>query len=147
MADYAGAEAAIEDKLRTEWTTTPVFFDNEPVGDRNDNQGRPTPWVLCEITQTGGDVRGAGQPGNNVWLYDGLITVHVFVPRSSGRRKAREYAWQIGEIFRAKAFYGDTPGHLIRTWTPRIDAGGTPDDEAQWYRRTVTIDFDYWHTG
>ena len=148
MADFAGAVAAIKARLAANWATTPIAYVNEgePVT-RNAATGAPEPWVLAEIVGTASTIHGTGRPGDRVWLYDGLIHAHVFVPKGSGAATALAHAVALGDIFRNAQFYADTPGHAVRCWAPRIDGGGDGDDDGLWFRVTMTCPFEYWHRG
>lgn len=156
MADYAGATASIRERLVANWNVTPITFQNEPVPEPwpptvadpvAPDFPRPAPWVHLEISSTGSEMRGVGKPGSQVWIYDGLISVHVFVPEGSGDGLARQHAVALGEIFRAKVFYREAPGCYVRTWAPRVDGGGDADHDGNWYRVTMTCPFEYWHRG
>jgi hypothetical protein len=147
MASYAGAVQAIRDRLVANWTTTPIAFQNEPFEQPIDpNSGNPAPWVFLEVIGNDSELRGAGTPGDHVWLYRGHVLVHVFVPVDSGASLAQQYAVSIGEIYRAAGFYGDDD-NIVRTWAPRIDGGGSGDDEGNWYRVTMTCPFEFYHRG
>lgn len=153
MPDYAGALAAIRSRLEANWTDTPIAWLNEDPPETVDEDDKPTPWVFCEITGTGADIRGAGSPGDHVWLYTGLIFLHVFVPTGAGADIGYQHAVALGEIFRTQEFYNSTPGYAVRTGVveggsgPRIDAGDSGSDDGQWFRVTATIPFEYWHRG
>lgn len=151
VASYAGAEAAIRSRLVAAWTTTRITFQNEepdapwpPV----DGSNNLLPWVHLEINSDGNRVIGQGTPGALTWQKQGVIAVHVFVPRGVGTGLAVGYADAIGEIFRAAKFYdGVTAGCYVRTWAPDVDSGGSASDDGNWYRVTMTVDFEYWHRG
>jgi hypothetical protein len=145
MADFAGAVAAIKARLAANWSATPIGYMNgaEPVT-RNAATGTPEPWVLAEIVGAGANIHGTGTPGDRVWLYDGLIYCHVFMPKGSGDDVARQHAVALGEIFRNAEFYTETPGHAVRCWAPRVDGGGDGADDGLWFRMTATIPFEYW---
>jgi hypothetical protein len=151
MPDYPGAEEAIKQRVRDNWSTTPVMWDGDPkppttiVGD--DGIVKPTPWVWGEITNTHSPLVGAGLPGNQLWIYDGLIGLHVFVPADTTDSLAKRHAWDLGEIFRVKLFYNEVDGFGVRTWSPRIGRGGRGDDAGNWSRASVTIPFEYYHRG
>lgn len=152
MPSYAGAKQAIEDRLRERWTTTSIAVSNPTVPQQNavkkvDDEGDPQPWVYLEISDAGSTQQGVGAPGNQLWVYDGLIGVHVFVPVDSGNLLAAQYADEIGDIFRASRFYADTPGFEVRCWAPRTGDQGSGSDDGLWYRVTATIPFTYWHRG
>ena len=147
MADFAGAVAAIKTRLAANWATTPIGYPNGDAPASRNASGVPQAWVLAEIVGAGSDIHGTGTPGDRVWLYDGLIHAHVFVPKGTGDATARQYAVTLGEIFRNAEFYTDTPGHAVRCWAPRVDGGGDGSDDGLWFRVTMTVPFEYWHRG
>lgn len=151
MADYAGAKAAIKARLDANWSTTRITYQNEPPADPwppVTGGGDLTAWANLEIIGTGSEIYGQGSPGNQTWLYTGLIHVHVFVPVNSGIELADQYAVAIGEIFRGAKFYdGVSPGCYVRTWSPQVGGGGSGSDDGAWWRETMTVDFEYWHRG
>lgn len=151
MPDIAGAMAAIEARLAANWTTTRIAYANttpdQPWPPTNPDTGNDAPWVLIEIVNNLSNPRAAGVPGNQFWLYEGLVHVHVFVPLNYGIADARSYASQIGDIYRNKTFYNDTPGYQVRTISPRIDGGDSGSDDGTWFRVTSTTNFEYYHRG
>ena len=151
MADYAGAEAAIEARLAANWTTTRIAVVNKTPDDPwppKDADGTLLPYVLIEMINTRSSLVACGMPGSQTWLYLGLIHAHVFVPVGSGKDLAKQYAVAIGEIYRGKQFYDDvTPGCFARSWSPQVDGGGDGSDDGVWFRVTATVPFEYWHRG
>jgi hypothetical protein len=151
MADYAGAVAAIRERLVDGWDLTPIAFQNEspptPWPPMTDDGKKHRPWVNLEIEGMPASLQGAGVPGQQVWTHPGFIYVHVFVPTGSGDAGAREMASAIGELFRGAVFYRDTPGCYVRCWAPRVDGGGSSDDNGNWFRVTMSVPFEYWHRG
>lgn len=148
MPDYAGAVEAIEQRMRDNWTTTSVGFQNGDDPAKQDAQGNPVPWVYFEVIGNKSGLRGVGKSGDHVWLYPGLIAAHVFVPLGSGAKLAQQYAVAIGEIFRAAAFYQDpATGTEVRTWSPWTDGGDSAADKGNWWRVTCRIPFEYLHRG
>lgn len=150
MPDIAGAMAAIEQRLADNWTTTPIAYANavpQQPWPPADGSGSAVPWVFIEVINTQSRGRAVGVPGNQFWLYEGLVSVHVFVPKDYGVADARTYASQIGEIFRNATFYNSTPGYQVRTLSPMIDGGGSGSEDGNWFRLTATIPFEYYHRG
>lgn len=152
MPDIAGAMAAIEARLAANWTTTRIAYPNtapdDPWPPTDPATGNIVSWVLIEIFNTTDDLRAVGEPGNQFWLYKGLVHVHVFAPKNYGIADLRSYASQIGDIFRNKVFYNDTPGYQVRTNSPFVDGGDiATDDFGTWFRVTCTVDFEYFHRG
>ncbi len=151
MADYAGAVAAIKAKFVAEWVTggsptTPVVFQNA-ANEYDPSTNTQQPWVYFEIIGSSSGLRGVGTPGSQTWLYRGFIAAHVFVPINSGFELAQTYAVAIGEIFRAKGFYNDGNGAIVRTWSPRTDGGESDADDGNWWRVTCTIPFEFFYRG
>lgn len=147
MADYAGAVAAIRQRMIDNWTTTPIAFQNESPPELTDANGNDAPWVYFEVIGSVSGLRGFGTPGSNIWLYRGSIFAHVFVPINTGIETAHGHAVAIGEIFRAKGFYNDGLGSIVRTWSPQTDGGDSGSDDGKWFRVTCTIPFEFYYRG
>lgn len=151
MADYAGAVAAIKQRMTDNWKVglvakTPIVFQNESSS--YDPGSAPTqPWVYFEVIGSSSGLRGIGMPGSHVWLYRGFILGHVFVPLNSGADVAQDYAVALGEIFRAQGFYSDGNGAIVRTWAPQTDGGGSDADDGNWWRVTCSIPFEFYYRG
>lgn len=152
MADYAGAVAAIRDRLAANWTTTPIAYQNETFTAPTDpNSGNPSPWVFLEVIGNGSELRAVGAGATQEWIYRGHILVHVFVPINDGAATAQQYAATIGEIFRAAQFYDATAGHCVRSGYggegPSTDGGGKDADDGLWFRVTMTCPWEYYFRG
>lgn len=152
MADFAGAVAAIRQRLIDNWSTTPIAFQNENFEPPADpNSGAPVPWVFLEVIGNQSEQRSVGTPGSQEWLYEGHILAHVFVPVNSGVALAQGHAVAVGEIFRAAQFYDSAPGCCVRSGYggegPRTDGGATDADDGNWFRVTCTIPFEFYYRG
>jgi hypothetical protein len=151
MADYAGAVAAIKQRFIDNWKVgadpkTPIVFQN--AGSEYDpSSNTQQPWVYFEVLGSSSSLRGVGTPGSQTWLYRGFILGHVFVPVNTGADLAQEYAVAIGEIFRAKGFYNDGNGAIVRTWSPQTDGGASDADNGNWWRVTCEIPFEFYYRG
>lgn len=154
MSDYAGAVAAIRARFVADWISTPIAFQNETPQDANgvaldpwppqDQQGGLLPWVYFEVLATQSDIRGAGLPGNNVWLTRGYIYVHVFTPVGYGYPESLRLADIAGEIFRAKTFYHDGAGSKVLCMAPQTDGGASDADDGNWFRVTMAVPFEFY---
>ncbi|MBS7699171.1 MULTISPECIES: phage tail terminator-like protein [unclassified Chelatococcus] len=148
MADYAGAVAAIFARLQAQWTATPLAFPNGArPAELDPDTGLLRPWVYAEVIGAGSTIVGAGVPRDHVYVYDGLIKLHVFTPSGTDAAVGFQHAVALGEIFRTQEFYNETSGHCVRSWSPRVDDGGDGDSDGLWFRVTTTIPFEYWHRG
>lgn len=151
MADYAGAVAAIIQKMIDEWKTggeptTPIVFRNKE-NEYDPSTNTQQPWVYFDVIGNGSSLRGVGSPGDHIWIYNGLIAAHVYVPVNNGTEIAQAHAVAIGEIFRAKGFYNDGQGRIVRTGSPRTDGGEEGSEDGNWYVVTCRIPFEYLHRG
>jgi hypothetical protein len=155
-ADFAGALVAIREKFVAEWVdgseprTRVAEVNKDPAAPwpPRDDEDKLQSYVLIAPQGVGADHPGFGTPGRQVYLYNGLIHIHVFVPVGNGTDHAFALAVAAGEIFRSKMFYSDvTLGCYVRSWTPRVDGGGPGDDDGIWFRVTATIPFEYYHLG
>lgn len=152
MADYAGAVEAIQDRFTDAWSVTPVIRQNEAPEDAIwppvDGNGLQTGWVYLEVIGNGSALRAAGTPGNQVWLTQGHVLIHVYTPLLDGTATAHQRAVAAGEIFRAKSFYRDeAAGAEVRTWAPWADGGEVDAEAGNYFRVTVTVPFDFYHRG
>lgn len=153
MSDYAGAKAAIRARLEANWTTTRITYENEvpdapwPPVDADPDFPALLPWVHLEVAALQTRQRGAGVPGSQIWVTDGFIYVHVFVPANSAIETADQYAVTIGEIFRAKVFYNAGDGCYVRTWAPNVGRGEPGSDDGAYFRVSLSVPFEYWHLG
>lgn len=147
-ATLDGALAAIEKRLTDNWTTTAVVLDNNsgpnpwpPV----DGNGELVPWVFVEMDDIKAEIIGFGSPTNNSILDSGLVKFHVLVPKGEGLDRARQYAVQIGEIFRQKQFFNtDDPTAYVRTLTPTMGREASVD-EGNFVSVTCTVQYEFYH--
>lgn len=118
--------AAIEARLRANWTTSLVFLTNEVKKPPRDSDGEPLTFVTLEFPGGTAEQVTVGAPGNNVFREYGGFMIHVQVPMGSGATLARQYADTIAAIFRAQTFDG------VRCWAPYPPQEDTASDGA-WY--------------
>jgi hypothetical protein len=162
-------EVAADGPIRTffeaGWgATTRVAYENEPPAapwPPVNGASELVPWAFLEIVVTGSELAGAtGLKGRRLWRDYGLIHVHVFVPIGSGKVAANSLAKDAGEIFRAAAFHEGPDGRAIRTLAPMVSAGGSAGDDqrlgqitgtnsihSDWFRATMTVEFNYFYRG
>lgn len=101
-------------------------------------------WALIEVLGTDAQIRGVGLPGSHVVVEDGIVLASVFVQSGTGTAEAFRLAGLVGEVLRVKEFYATEPGVCVRTWTPRISAGGARSENGAWFGVTVTVPFEFW---
>jgi hypothetical protein len=145
MGDLAGVYDAIKARIEANWTTTDIGYFNEDPPQSEDSSGAPIPWVLVEFSNTSDGRRGAGTPGQNIWLAEGSVQIHIFVPTGSGASLAYSYAVTLADIFRGASFYTVTPGEVVRTDGARIGGGDSGSDDGKWFRVTVVVEWRYFY--
>ncbi|MFC7067547.1 hypothetical protein [Brucella rhizosphaerae] len=124
----------IEDFLRSQWTVTPLVFENEDFELAN----HPEAVVLVEVF---GDLMdqasiGAETQSANRWRETGQLSLHVLIPRGVGTRPARQISRQLYDLFRGQEI------GAIRFGTASIGAGEPGEMDGNYYRMTVTIDVE-----
>lgn len=142
---YAGAVQAVKDYLAANFTAIPVGYLNGEAPASNDSSGNPTAWALIEIRGTSAEPRSIALKGQKLWTQFFMLWAHVFTPNGSGDSAAREYAEQIGNVFREALFYDSEALHCVRTNTPNVHDGDSGSDDGLWYRVSVSVDGEYWY--
>lgn len=129
---------AIKDYLTTAWTACPIAWENETFVKPNPL----APWVLFEITGTMYDQEsiGEGVQADNRWDMEGIIWLHVMVPRNSGSIVARQYAKALADLFRGKQLLADSLEFL----ECKIGEGAPGEESGTWYRVSTSVDWRRW---
>lgn len=135
----ASVTAAVRQRLNANWTTTPIAWENVPFDPKTPGGIFPAdgPWIYCEIVFAGSAQASLGSPGSNRFRHVGLIFIHIFVPVNGGTKKAYEYADQLADIFRAQEFSG------VLCRSPVIGRGEKSDDDGNWFRVTLSCEFQF----
>jgi hypothetical protein len=125
--------SAIRTFLTTNWTTSPIAWENEEF----DRPEPPAPWVLFEITGNlyAQESIGDSPQGANRWDEDGVMFLHVMVPRGSGSHTARQHAKLLADLFRGLHLVSDNLEFL----DTNIGEGAPGDESGVWFRVSVSI--------
>lgn len=116
---FADERSAIENRLSTNWTSTPVQYDNVPFTKPDDNT-----YVRLNILT--GDSTQIDMAPTPTHRSVGVIVMQVFVPVNSGTNTARSHADSLAAIFRNVSFsVGDSGSILCRS--PSITRVGEVD--------------------
>jgi hypothetical protein len=91
---------AFHDRLST-WTASPIRFENELLQDVLE-VSEPQAFVYVEIYGDSLQQESFGAPGQNMWLEQGVVFLHVLVPAFSGTAQARTNANDLLNLFREK---------------------------------------------
>lgn len=134
MADEV-VYGAIKDYLTSAWTTSPIAWENETF----DRPEPPAPWVLFEITGTMYDQESIGDSpqGANRWDMEGVLFLHVLVPKGTGSLTARQQARMLADLFRGLHLINDNLEFLQAS----IGEGNPGDQTGAWFRVSVSIDW------
>lgn len=153
-SNVAGALGAIEARVTDNWTTTRIVFDNKdpeqpwppmsPTGPMGE-AGKPLPWVFVEIVDIPVEPITFGEPGNRLVMDQGIIKMHVMVPKGSGLTDGREKATALGEIFRQKTFYTDDPTAKIISRDPTVGREGMSSETGNTVSVTCSVAFEFYH--
>lgn len=130
---FATARRDIEGRLKSNWATTPIAFDNIPYKPRDG-----VSWIRCQIFED--DVRrlNIGGPGHHRVI--GLIVLSIYVPVNSGTQTAREYGDSLAEIFRDQQFNGITCREAVPATIGEVSVKGM---ESGWYQYDINVRFQW----
>ena len=115
----------IESRLNTNWTTTPIAWDNVPY-----TPAPGTDWIRCTILP--GDVNALEFGRSPEKEYSGIIDIGIFVPRGTGSVTARGYADTLSALFDLVEF------GTIDCSEAFVQNVGIEED---WYQLSVTITY------
>lgn len=123
----------IEQHLRTNWTTTPLVFENEDY----ELPSNPSHFVFVEIVGHVFDQAsiGADPRDGNLWREEGELLLHAMTRVNIGSRLSRLYAGQLLDLFK---------GQDIGPVTFRSGSLGNGDPgikKANYWAFTATIDW------
>jgi hypothetical protein len=132
---------AVRAYLIEHWIETPINFEN---GDRHPEYQEfppnpPAPFVQFEITGTfyGQQSIGADEQADNRWDEEGVIWMHILVPVGTGGSEARRLAKRAANLFRGTTLLdGD-----LEFMDASIGMGAPADDDGNWWRVSVSIDW------
>lgn len=129
MSGFADFAKAIESRLQTNWTTTPIKFESVPFREMADA------YVALFIRDGEGNQISLGTPALRRW--PGIVIIQVLVKEDTSTRVARGYADTIAAIFDRVQFSVDGSG-TITCATPSIQIIGTRDG---YFQLNVTVPY------
>lgn len=120
---FSDERQSIENRFKTEWTATPIAFDNVPFNPPNNAD-----WVRLNIQNGDSGYRALGCGTRHT----GIINVQIFTPVNSATMTSRQYADIVSDIFSNQRFDD------IVTDVSSINLIG--DDKA-WFQINVTTPY------
>ncbi len=126
---FEDAAKAVEGRLQTNWTATPIKFENVPFKET------ASAYIALFLKDGEGTQITLGSPALRRW--PGIIMVQVFVPERTGIQQARNYADGIGAIFDRQQFSQGNSG-VFTCRIPSIEMVGVNQG---WLQVNVTIPY------
>lgn len=123
---------AIEQRLRANWTQTPLVFENEPWPPAD----MPVPFVFVEIFgdfYNQASIGGGDDPSANLNREGGQLLAHVLTPSGTGTRDARIFAKAIVALFRGHEIAG------VEFLNASIGSSDPGKEDGQYFRMTASI--------
>lgn len=126
---WSSERKAIEARFSTNWTTTPIRYENVPFVETR------TPYVALFIRN--GDRNQITLGSNPTIRSVSLIIVQIFVPADHGNVLAKTYADTIAAIFDRAQFTTDD-SNLISCQTASAESVGQAEG---WFQVNVTVPY------
>jgi len=128
---------AIKNYLIGAWSNCPIAWENEDFV----RPEPPGPWILFEITGTMYAQQSIGDSPQsaNRWDEEGVMWLHVFVPKGTGSVLARNYAKGLADLFRGAWLINS-----LEFLAAAIGEGAPADDMAVYWRVSVSIEWRHW---
>lgn len=121
---YEAEKSTIETYFQSNWTATPIVFENVKAPDGANE------WV--RLTIVNGDAFQASMGDNPAFRHIGVVIVQIRTRRNIGSGRAIRLADMVDGLFRLLVL------NNIRFKVPRLDRG--PIDE-EWFINNVSIEF------
>ncbi len=133
MAHWDDARIAIENRLATNWATTPIRYWSSGV------PFDPKPgvaYIALQITDVTGNQVSLGS-GSQLHRYAGLIILQILVPERGGPKVADQYCDTLDDLFRRATFSHGSSGTIVCR-TPQKTVVGVQDG---WYQVNLVVPF------
>jgi len=127
MSFFTDIRTAIESRLKANWSTTDIAWDNVEY-----NPIASTPFIRLLVEEA--DVRQASMATIPCHRAIGLIHIMIMIPTNTGTATARGYADSLSDIFRNADFSS------IKCLSPRLRRVG---DVGEHYQYSLLIPFTY----
>lgn len=132
MAHWDDARIAIESRINSNWTTTPVRYWSSGVP----FVVPATAYIAVQIEEfTASQITLGSVPQTH--RYTGIITIQVLVPERQGAKLAATYCDTLDPIFRRAQFSSGNSG-VITCRTPQVRTIGIMNG---WYQMNMSIEY------
>ncbi len=127
---------AVHDYLATNWTTTPIAWENEKFTRPAlaATNGAPAAWIEVQVEGDTYDQRSIGSSGGagERWAEEGAVIITSFVQAGVGSLVARQNATTLANMLR-----GLTLPNNIRFRSMAIGDGAPGFDDGNWWGLTL----------
>lgn len=116
--------------LDTNWTTTPLVFEGEDIGDEYIK--KTSPWIFAYLGWGDTFQKSAGAP-DMYFLTTGILSIRIFIRHGDGIALKDQYTDEIFSLFRAKTIDNMLFHHL---------GIGRDKNTDEWQTRELSLSFD-----
>jgi hypothetical protein len=120
---FADERKSIENRFKTEWTSTPIAFDNVPF-----NPPSNSDWVRLNIQNGDSGYRSL----ESSIRHTGIINVQIFTPVNKATKTSRQYADIVSDIFSDQRF-----DDIVTN----ISSINIIDDDDAWLQTNITTPY------
>ncbi len=120
---FAEERKTIENRFSTEWTATPIAYDNAPF-----NPPANSDWVRLNIQNGDSGYRSL----ESTVRHTGIINVQIFTPVNKATKTSRQYADIVSDIFSDQRF-----GDVVTD----VSSISIVDDDEAWLQTNVTTPY------
>ncbi len=131
MAHWDDTRIAIESRLASAWTTTPIRYWSSGVP----FVVPAVPYIALQIEEFDAEQISFG--ATRTHRYFGIITIQVLVPERQGAKAAAGYCDTLDDLFRCAQFSSGNSG-VITCRTPQVRPVGVEDG---WYQLNLSVDY------
>ena len=134
----SAVRGAVTAYLEANWTASPLILQNAETKPPVQADGTLRPWVYVQIAFNSVDQWsiGAADRTDNRWREDGLVLFHIMTPIGEGLAASDTNVDALIELFKGVQL---DPGIEFRDITS--DTGGYGDDNGNYYRVSVAVDW------
>ncbi|TDR90295.1 phage tail terminator-like protein [Enterovirga rhinocerotis] len=110
-----------------------VVGPNE-TGDADPAGGR---FITVQFPVANEEMRSIGDPGNNLWVEEGVIRLVIGAERNAGLNQALAWADELASLFRGQSFDG------VQCWAVTSPQMDDRNEESGYYRVPLAIGFEH----
>ena len=130
--NFEDIRSLIESKMATDWTTTPIEFENvEDSAALLAAKAANTPWIRVTIREGAASLISMA-PASSCYRYPAVLFVQIFVKQGTGTATSRIYASAISDIWR---------GYFTNNVEFKTPSGDVVGELNGWFQFNVEVPF------